>query len=142
MIVFRITHDNAFINVTMDINVPFTRYRFMVKMLYFLSKKYQKMIRCNGIYAHGEGEKLQKNTNATWKAAIEHSFDADPEQCPDAGQDVPMPTLHTRCRKASACGAEMIPSVVYGYNAEKVWFRMRREYHLYKGYFRTMKRGP
>lgn len=36
----------------------------------------------------------------------------------------------------------MHPSVVYGYDAEQVWYRMRSEYCLYKGFFRPMKRGP
>ena len=95
----------------------------MAKMLYFLQKKHQKMIRYYGIYAHGAGEKLQKITNATWKAAIEHSFNDDSEYYPD-------------------CGREMHPSVVYGYYAKQVWYPMGREYCLYKGYFRPMKRGP
>jgi hypothetical protein len=95
----------------------------MAKMLFFLPKKHQKMIRYYGIYAHGAGEKLKKIQNATWKAAIEHSFNTDPEKFPD-------------------CGTEMNPSVIYGYNAEQVWYRMRREYCLYKGYFRPMRRGP
>ena len=94
------------------------------------------------MYAHGAGEKLKKITNATWKAASEHSFVGDPEKCPDAGQDVPMPTPHRRCEKSSACGREMLPSVAYGCNAEKIWYRMRRDYCLYKGSFRPMKRGP
>ena len=111
------TKEKSYKTVTMDI------YEFMAKMLYFLPKKHQKMIRYYGIYAHGAGEKLKKIQNAIWKAAIEHSFDANPEKCPD-------------------CGAEMHSSVVYGYNAEKVWYRMRREYCLYNGYFRPMKRGP
>ena len=98
-------------------------YEFMAKMLYFLPKKHQKMIRYYGIYAHGAGEKLKKIKNATWKAAVEHCFNTDSEKCPD-------------------CGAEMHPSVVYGCNAEQVWYRMRREYCLNKGYFRQMKRGP
>ena len=38
--------------------------------------------------------------NAAWKEAIEHSFGTDPEKCPD-------------------CNAEMLPSVVYGHNAEQ-----------------------
>ncbi len=94
----------------------------MAKMLFFLPKRHQKMIRYYGIYAHGAGEKLKKIQNATWAAAIEHSFTADPEKSPD-------------------CGNKMLPSVVYGYHAENVWYRMRREYFLYKGYFR-MKSGP
>ncbi len=87
----------------MDIYEPFdcAQDKFMAKMLYFLPKKHQKMIRYYGIYAHGAGEKLKKIQNATWKTAIEHSFDANPEKCPD-------------------CGAEMKPSVVYGHNAERL----------------------
>jgi hypothetical protein len=111
------TKEKSYKTVTMDI------YEFMAKMLFFLPKKHQKMIRYYGIYAHGAGEKLKKIQNATWKATIEHSFNTDPEKCPD-------------------CGTDMHPSVVFGYNAEQVWYRMRREYCLYKGYFRPMKRGP
>lgn len=40
------------------------------------------------------------------------------------------------------CGTELHPSVLYGCNAGQVWYRMRREYCLNKGYFRPMKRGP
>jgi hypothetical protein len=89
------TKEKSYKTVTMDI------YEFMAKILFFLPKKHQKMIRYYGIYAHGAGEKLKKIQNATWKAAIEHSFNANPEKCPD-------------------CGADMHPSVVYGYNAEQV----------------------
>ncbi len=81
------------------------------------------MIRYYGIYAHGAGEKLAKIHNAAWKAAIEHSFETNPEQCPD-------------------CGARMFPSVVFSGFSEKVWYRIWRECSLYKGYFRPMKRGP
>lgn len=75
------------------------------KMLYFLPKKHEKTIRCYGIYAHGAGEKLAKIQNAAWKAAIEHSFETNPEQCPD-------------------CGARMLPSVVFATFAEKAWHRI------------------
>jgi hypothetical protein len=111
------TKEKSYKTVTMDIC------EFMAKMLCFLPKKHQKMIRYYGISAHGAGEKLQKITNATWKAAVEHCFNTDPEKCFD-------------------CGAEMLPSVVYGYNAEQVWCRMRRECCQCKEYFRPMKRGP
>ncbi len=67
------TKEKSYKTVTMDI------YEFMAKMLYFLPKKHQKMIRYYGIYAHGAGEKLKKITNAVWKAAIEHCFPPIPK---------------------------------------------------------------
>ena len=102
--------------ITMDI------YEFMARMLYFLPKKHRKMIRYYGIYAHGAGEKLKEIKNATWKDAIEHSFNKNPETCPD-------------------CGAKMFQITVYGFNAKKAWKSIVQEYYLYKGYFRP-KRGP
>ncbi|HSV97133.1 MAG TPA: transposase [Spirochaetota bacterium] len=51
--------EKSYKTVTMDV------YEFMAKMLHFLPKKHQKMIRYYGIYAHGVVEKLQTSTSAT-----------------------------------------------------------------------------
>jgi hypothetical protein len=58
------TKEKSYKTVTMDI------YEFMAKMLYFLPRKHQKMIRYYDIYAHGAGENLKKIQNATWRAAV------------------------------------------------------------------------
>ncbi len=119
------TSEKRYTITTMSIFEPFdgAQGKFMAKMLYFLPEKHTKMIRYYGIYAHGAGEKLAKIKNAAWKAAVEHSFETNPEQCPD-------------------CGARMFPTVVFSNLAEKAWYRIWRECSLYKGYFRPMKRGP
>jgi len=61
-------------------------------------------------------------TRKTWAKAIESSFDENPEICPD-------------------CGAEMIESAVFSYEADRQWRKLWKTYLLYGGYFR-MKRGP
>jgi hypothetical protein len=38
-------------------------------------------------------------------------------------------------------GSGMLPSVVYGYDAEQAWRLTRREYYPYKDFARPMKRG-
>ena len=58
-------------------------YSFMARMLYFLPDKHRKMIRYYGIYAHGIEEKLRLIDKKTWAKGIEHSFQKNPEVCPD-----------------------------------------------------------
>lgn len=62
---------------TMDI------YSFIARMLYFLPDKHRKMIRYYGLYAHGIEEKLRSIDIKTWAKGIEHSFQVNPEVCPD-----------------------------------------------------------
>ncbi|MBN2161239.1 MAG: transposase [Spirochaetes bacterium] len=97
-------------------------YDFMARMLFYLPDKHRKSIRYYGIYAHGIAKKLDQIKRKTWAAAIQNSFDTNPEICPD-------------------CGAEMIESAVFAYEADRQWRRLWKTHLLYGGYFR-MKRGP
>jgi len=97
-------------------------YDFMARMLFYLPDKHCKAIRYYGIYTHGIKHKLDQITRKTWAHAIEHSFDTNPEICPD-------------------CGAYMIESVVFAYFADREWRKLWKTHLLHGGYFR-MKKGP
>ena len=112
----RNTKEKSYSTVTMDI------YEFMARMLYYLPDRHRKMIRYYGLYAHKVGEKLKIIDRKTWAAAIENSFNKNPELCPD-------------------CGSTMRPSLVFSFFVEEEMKKLWRSHVLYKGYFR-MKRGP
>jgi len=112
----RNTKEKSYSEMTLDI------YEFMARMLFYLPDKHRKAIRYYGIYAHGIKNKLDQITRKTWAKAIESSFDANPKFCPD-------------------CGAEMIGSAVFSFNADDEWRKLWKTHLLVGGYFR-MKRGP
>ena len=96
-------------------------YEFMAGMLFYLPDKHRKAIRYYRIYAHGIKNKLKQITRKTWAKAIESFFGTNPEICTD-------------------CGAEMIRSAVFSYNADDEWRKLWKTHLLAGGYFR-MKRG-
>ena len=53
----------------------------------------------------------------------ERIFNGDPERCPD-------------------CDMAMLYSVTCGSRAEKAWRALRRDFRLWRGYFRPRGRGP
>jgi len=112
----RNTKEKTYSETTLDI------YEFMARMLFYLPDKHRKAIRYYGIYAHGIKHKLDQITRKTWARAIENSFDTNPELCPD-------------------CGAEMVGSAVFSYNADNEWHKLWKTHLLIGGYFR-MKKGP
>ena len=112
----RNTKEKFYSEMTLDIH------EFMARMLFYLPYKHRKSIRYYGIYAHGIKNKLEQITRKTWAAAIQSSFDKNPEICPD-------------------CGAEMIESAVFAYEADRAWRKLWKTHLLYGGYFR-MKHGP
>lgn len=99
---------------TMDI------YEFMALMLYFLPERSSKTIRYYGIYASHIGEKLAYIEKKTWREAVKRSFDKDPVLCPE-------------------CGREMLPDVVYSFQARDAVERLIKTHFLRKGYFRPRK---
>ncbi len=112
----RNTKEKTYSEMTLDV------YEFMARMLFYLPDKHRKAIRYYGIYAHGIKHKLDQITRKTWAHAIEHSFDTNPEICPD-------------------CGAYMAESVVFAYFADREWRKLWKTHLLVGGYFR-MKKGP
>ncbi len=95
----------------------------MARMLFFLPDPNRKMIRYYGIYANRIKEKLEFIEQRTWAQAIENSFEAKPQSCPD-------------------CSKEMQLTVVYSYSAQKT-MEILKETHTYlKGYFRPKVRSP
>ena len=95
---------------TMDI------YEFMAKMLYFLPEKHRKMLRYYGIYAHNVEKKLDQIERNTWARAIEHSFNKEPEKCPE-------------------CNQKMLHDTVFSSFADKEILRIMKTHRLEKGYF-------
>jgi len=111
------TREKSFQDQTIDV------YEFMARMLFFLPDPNRKMIRYYGIYANRIKEKLEFIEQRTWAQAIENSFEAKPQSCPD-------------------CSKEMQLTVVYSYSAQKT-MEILKETHTYlKGYFRPKVRSP
>ena len=98
-------------------------YEFMAKMLFFLPDPNRKMIRYYGIYANRIKEKLEFIEQRTWAQAIENSFDAKPQHCPD-------------------CAKKMQLTIVYSYSARKTMEGLRKTYSYNNGYFRPKARPP
>lgn len=61
---------------TMDI------FSFMARMLFFLPDKNREMVRYYGIYSHGVDKELKEIEKNTWAKVVEHSFEKNPEICP------------------------------------------------------------
>ena len=95
----------------------------MARMLFFLPEPNRKMIRYYGIYANRIKEKLEFIEQRTWAQAIENSFDAKPENCPD-------------------CAKRMQLTVVYSYSARKTMEGLKETHTYLNGYFRPKARPP
>ena len=113
----RYTREKTYGTMTLGIH------EFMARMLFYLPEKHTKMIRYYGIYAHKAGEKMKIINKKTWAAAIEHSFNKNPEICPK-------------------CGRAMTLSLVFSHQAELEMRKLWKTHLLYNRYFRPMKRGP
>ncbi len=111
------TREKSFQEQTIDV------YEFMARMLYFLPDPNRKMIRYYGIYANRIKEKLEFIEQRTWAQAIENSFDAKPEHCPD-------------------CAKRMQLTAVYSYSAHKTIEALRKTHFYNNGYFRPKARPP
>jgi hypothetical protein len=98
-------------------------YKFMALMLFFLPEKHSKMIRYYGIYANDIEDRLRIIQQRTWAMAIEHSFNKDPEICPD-------------------CSHDMAADTVYSSLADKEIKALVKTHVIIKGYFRPLKRPP
>lgn len=96
--------------ITMDI------YEFMARMLYFLPEKHRKMLRYYGIYAHNIEKKLNEIDRKTWVKAIEHSFEKNPEVCPE-------------------CSSVMIRDIVFSFSADREMRKLIKTHRIYRGYF-------
>ena len=96
-------------------------YEFMAKMLYFLPEKHRKMIRYYGIYTNGIKDKLAEIDRKTWAKAIEHSFQKNPEICPD-------------------CLALMIKDTVYSFMADAEIKKLVKTHGIRDGYFKPYRR--
>ncbi|MBK8396656.1 MAG: transposase [Leptospiraceae bacterium] len=111
------TREKSFQEQTIDV------YEFMARMLFFLPDPNRKMIRYYGIYANRIKEKLEFIEQRTWAQAIENSFEAKPQSCPD-------------------CFKKMQLTVVYSYSARKTIDGLK-ETHIYlNGYFRPKPKIP
>ncbi|MBW7893276.1 MAG: transposase, partial [Chitinophagaceae bacterium] len=104
--------------LTMDL------YEFMARMLFYLPDSHQKSIRYYGLYASAHRKnRLELDRRAcSWSSGIENSFEKTPEFCPD-------------------CGREMNFSIIYSFQAGRVFRNIRKNFVLQKGYFRPV-RGP
>lgn len=104
------TRKKHYATKTMDI------FSFMARMLFFLPDKHRKMLRYYGIYAHNIDRKLEEVDRNTWAKAVEHSFEKNPEICPN-------------------CSAFMIRDVVFSYLADKEIKKLVKTHGIEKGYF-------
>ena len=111
----RNTREKQYATKKMDI------YEFMAKMLYFLPEKHRKMIRYYGIYTNGIKDKLAEIDRKTWAKAIEHSFQKNPEICPD-------------------CLALMIKDTVYSFMADAEIKKLVKTHGIRDGYFKPYRR--
>ena len=111
------TREKYFQEQTIDV------YEFMARMLFFLPEPNRKMIRYYGIYANRIKEKLEFIEQRTWAQAIENSFDAKPQHCPD-------------------CAKRMQLTVVYSYSARKTMEGLKETHTYLNGYFRPKARPP
>ncbi len=80
----------------------------MARMLFFLPEPNRKMIRYYGIYANRIKEnrikeKLEFIEQRTWAKAIENSFDAKPQNCPDCFKKNPLTPLRKGKAAANSC---------------------------------------
>jgi hypothetical protein len=114
-----------FASKTMDI------YKFMALMLFFLPEKHSKMIRYYGIYAKDIEHKLRIIQQRTWKMAIEHSFNENPEICLDCAR-----------HKCPDCSHDMVADTVYSSLTDKEIKALVKTHVIIKGYFRPLKRPP
>ena len=107
----------------------------MARMLFFLPEPNRKMIRYYGIYANRimvrhaslDAAAHQPDNSVlsqrTWAKAIENSFDAKPQNCPD-------------------CFKKMQLTVVYSYSARKTLNGLKETHSFLNGYFRPKARAP
>jgi hypothetical protein len=102
---------------TMDI------YEFMALMLFFLPDRNEKTIRYYGIYASGIREKLDYIEKKTWRDAVQHCFEKDPELCPQ-------------------CGTVMLADVAYSLQAPNSIDSLIKTHVIQKGYFIPIKKPP
>lgn len=75
----------------------------MARMLFFLPEPNRKMIRYYGIYATRIKEKLEFIEQRTWAQAIENSFEAKPQNCPDCFKKNPLTPLRKGKAAANSC---------------------------------------
>ena len=75
----------------------------MARMLFFLPEPNRKMIRYYGIYANRIKEKLEFIEQRTWAQAIENSFEAKPQNCPDCFKKNPLTPLRKGKAAANSC---------------------------------------
>ena len=100
------TKEKSYKTVTMDI------YEFMAKMLFLPPEEAPEDDTLLRYLRTRCGEKLKKITNATWKAAVEHCFNTDPEKCPDCGAEMnPSDSVRLQCGAGLVPDAEGILSV-------------------------------
>ena len=104
------TRKKHYATKTMDI------FSFMARMLFFLPDKHRKMLRYYGIYAHNIDRKFEEVNRNTWAKAVEHSFEKNPEMCPN-------------------CSAYMIRDVVFSFLADKEIKKLVKTHGIEKGYF-------
>ncbi|HMZ67204.1 MAG TPA: transposase, partial [Leptospiraceae bacterium] len=119
-------------------------YEFMAKMLFFLPDPNQKMIRYYGIYSNRimvrhaclDAAAHQPDNSVlsqrTWAQAIENSFDAKPQHCPDCTKN-PLIPLQRRIMRLT---------VVYSYSARKTIEGLKETHTYMNGYFRPKSRAP
>ncbi len=90
-------------------------------MLYYLPEKHRKMLRYYGIYAHNVHKKLDQIEKNSWAKAIEHSFNKQPEKCPE-------------------CNGQMQLDTVFSSFADKEIHRIMKTHALVNGYFIPKKK--
>jgi predicted RNA-binding Zn-ribbon protein involved in translation (DUF1610 family) len=96
-------------------------FEFMAKMLYYLPEKHRKMLRYYGIYAHNVQKKLDQIEKNSWAKAIEHSFNKQPEKCPE-------------------CNQQILHDTVFSSLADKEIRRIMKTHDLVNGYFIPKKK--
>jgi hypothetical protein len=90
-------------------------------MLYYLPEKHRKMLRYYGIYANNVQKKLDQIEKNSWPKAIEHSFNKQPEKCPE-------------------CNQQMLHDTVFSSLADKEIHKIMKTHDLVNGYFTPKKK--
>ncbi len=110
------TRKKYYATKTMDI------FSFMARMLFFVPDKHRKMLRYYGIYTHNIDKRLEEIDRSTWVKAVEHSFEKNPEKCPE-------------------CSTFMLVDVVFSFNADKEIKKLVKTHGIVKGYFIPYRRA-
>jgi len=80
------------------------------------------MLRYYGIYAYNIDKNLEEIDRSIWAKAVEHSFEKNPEICPE-------------------CSTFMVRDVVFSFLADREIKKLVKTHGIVKGYFIPFRRS-